>query len=260
MKRHFFGTLSILQIVMLTLLCGCSASTQTTGRGETTSMYTAASLAVQDEAYLAPLAAELEKTYPRNRTINLVCHGHSVPTGYTQTPTVNRLDSYPHLLFIGLCERYPTAVVNVITTSIGGENSVEGARRFERDVLSHRPSMITIDYALNDRRLGLERSERAWRSMIESALAHDIPVILLTPTGDTRSDMQDPNDPLNQHAEQIRRLAAEYKVGLVDSLAVYQEYVANGGELQDLMSSVNHPSRRGHELVAEALMQWFPEP
>ena len=119
----------------------------------------------------------------------------------------------------------PHAVINVITTSIGGENAAEGA----------------------------------WRAMIESALRHDIPVILLTPTGDSRSDMQDVDDPLNQHARQVRRLAAEYKVALADSLAAYQAHIDHGGALADLMSSLNHPSRQGHELVAQALLQWFPQ-
>jgi len=244
-------------IALAAWLAGCSAARTATASRDTPDPQPPVVFTVQDEAYLAPLVEVLKTTYPRNRTINIVCHGHSVPTGYTQTPTINRLDSYPHLLYMALCERYPNAAVNVITTSIGGENAVEGARRFERDVLTHRPDLILIDYALNDRRLGLERAERAWRAMIESALQHDIPVILLTPTGDTRSDMQDSDDPLNQHARQIRQLAAEYKVGLADSLAAYQAHVDQGGKLEDLMSSVNHPSRQGHELVAEAILGWF---
>ena len=31
---------------------------------------------------LAPVVRELEREWPRNRTINIVCHGHSVPAGY----------------------------------------------------------------------------------------------------------------------------------------------------------------------------------
>lgn len=248
-----------LMIALVSCLSGCSTARTNPASRDTPALQTSVEFTVQDEAYLAPLVEALKTTYPRNRTINIVCHGHSVPTGYTQTPTINRPDSYPHLLYMGLCERYPNAAINVITTSIGGENAAEGARRFERDVLTHRPDLILIDYALNDRRLGLERAERAWRAMIESALQHDIPVILLTPTGDTRSDIQDSDDPLNQHARQIRQLAAEYKVGLADSLAAYQAHVDRGGRLEDLMSSVNHPSRQGHALVAEALLQWFAQ-
>ena len=66
-------------------------------------------------------------------------------------------------------------------------------------------------------------------------------------------------DPLNQHAEQIRGLAREHGVGLVDSLAAFKDYVRSGGKLNDLMSQVNHPNRQGHELVAAELLKWFPE-
>jgi lysophospholipase L1-like esterase len=207
--------------------------------------------------YLANLRLELQKTWPTNHTLNIVCHGHSVPAGYARTPEVRTFDAYPHLLQAALCQRYPHAVINVIVTAIGGEQSEQGAARFDRDVLSLRPDLITIDYALNDRRMGLARSEHAWRGMIEKALARHIPVILLTPTADESAHLDDPADPLNQHAVQIRRLAAEYHLALVDSLAQFKDYVHQGGKLADLMAQGNHPNRAGHQLVATQLLNWF---
>lgn len=209
------------------------------------------------ETYLAGLSEEMKVEWPDNRTINIVFHGHSVPAGYFKTPLVNTLNAYPHLLLVGLKERFPHAVINVIVTAIGGESSDSGAKRFEQDVLTHRPDLVFIDYALNDRRLGLEEAKAAWSSMIESAQARNIKVVLLTPTGDQRAKLDDPNDPLIQHAKQIRGLAREYEVGLVDSLALVKEYVANEGSLEDLMSQVNHPNRKGHQQVADALLEWF---
>jgi len=211
--------------------------------------------------YLADLQALMQVQWPRNRTINIVCHGHSVPSGYFQTPTVDTFNAYPHLLHVALKERYPYAVLNVITTSIGGEHAVSGAARFERDVLSLRPDLITIDYSLNDRRAGLERSRAAWSSMIEAAQAQGIPVLLLTPTPDQRNDLFDDDDELNQHAQQVRELAAQYGVGLVDSTQAFQRYVrTEGNELPDVMAQVNHPNRAGHDLVLAELVRWFPQP
>ena len=218
-----------------------------------------ASPAVADRAtYLSDIVALLKKQWPANRTVNIVCHGHSVPAGYFKTPTVDTFNAYPYLLHKRLKDAFPYAVINVIVTAIGGENSEGGARRFDRDVLSHHPNVVTIDYGLNDRRIGLERVRKAWSEMIEKALAAGTKVILLTPTGDLRSKLDDPNDPLNQHAAQIRQLAAQYHVGLVDSLAAFQRYVQNGGVLTDTMSDVNHPNRKGHDLVVESLLLWFP--
>lgn len=216
--------------------------------------------AVADKkAYLKETVVLLKTKWPENRMVHIVCHGHSVPAGFFVTPVVDTFNAYPHLLHQGLKKAFPYAVVNVTVTAIGGEASEAGAARFDRDVLSLRPDVVTIDYALNDRYLGLDKSKKAWTTMIEKAKKAGVKVILLTPTGDTSSKLDDPNDPLNQHAEQIRALAAEHHVGLVDSLALFKQYVKGGGKLEELMSQINHPNRLGHDLVADSLLLWFPK-
>ena len=210
------------------------------------------------QSYLAEVSASLTRHWPTNHTVNIVCHGHSVPAGYFKTPVVDTFNAYPHLLHKALKERYPYAVLNVIVTAIGGENSESGAKRFERDVISLRPEVVTIDYALNDRGIGLARAEAAWRSMITNAVQHGIKVILLTPTPDLKAKLNDLNDPLNQQAEQIRALAKEYGVGLADSLAAFKDAIKNGAKLEELMAQVNHPNRKGHEIVVGELVKWFP--
>jgi acyl-CoA thioesterase-1 len=212
----------------------------------------------QTSTYLAPLIKQLGIKWSANRTINIVCHGHSVPAGYFKTPVVDTFNAYPHLLHQGIKARFPHAVVNVIVTAIGGESSPAGAARFEKDVLSHRPDLVLIDYALNDCGLPLEEARAAWISMIVKARDKGIKVILLTPTADTRVRLDDDHAPINQHAQQVRDLAAQYGVGLADSLAAIKIYLRNGGKLDDLMSQTNHPNRRGHDLVAAALLEWFP--
>ncbi|MCX7048944.1 MAG: SGNH/GDSL hydrolase family protein [Candidatus Sumerlaeota bacterium] len=210
------------------------------------------------KTYLADFTALLRREWPKNRMVSIVCHGHSVPAGYFKTPTVDTFNAYPHLLHKGLKERFPFAVINVTVTAIGGETAERGAQRFDEDVLSLRPDVVTIDYALNDRRIGLEKARQAWVSMIEKAKARKIRIILLTPTPDQSAKLDDPKDPLNQHAEQIRKLAVEYQVALVDSLAAFKKAIKDGAQLSDLMSQVNHPNRAGHELVAQELLRWFP--
>jgi lysophospholipase L1-like esterase len=161
----------------------------------------------------------------------------------------------------GLKERFPNAVINVIVTARGGENSEAGAERFKRDVLCHQPRVVTIDYALNDRQIGLQRAEKAWRSMIEAALSGHVKIILLTPTHDLLTlRTGDPMwaEELPRHAAQVARLAEEYQVGLADSYKAFQAYVDTGGELADLLSHVNHPNSLGHQLVATELLRWFP--
>ena len=214
----------------------------------------------EPHSYLADVLAVLMAQWPENRTVNIVCHGHSVPAGYFATPLVDTFNAYPHLLHAGLKHRFPFAVVNVIVSAIGGEGSASGAERFERDVLCHRPDAITIDYGLNDRGLGLDGAAASWRHMIQAGLAAGRRLILLTPTADaTQAPTYEGADraDLPAHAAQIRDLAAEFSVGLADSFAAFNRY-AEAEDLGDLLSWSNHPNRNGHALVAQQLLRWFP--
>lgn len=211
-------------------------------------------------SYLHDITEILNRHWPDNRTVNIACHGHSVPAGYFATPMVDTFNAYPHLLHVGLKERFPFAVINVIVTAIGGESSESGAARFVEDVLCHRPDVITIDYGLNDRGMGLEKAHAAWSSMIRAGLESGAKILLLTPTADTTQAPTytgEDKSLLTDHAHQIQQLAAQYGVGLVDSLAACQRHTAKG-DLSDILSWTNHPNRVGHTLVARELLRWFP--
>lgn len=204
---------------------------------------------------LSPLSDLMKTAWPKNRAIHVVFHGHSVPAGFHKTPEVKTFESYPHLVHVKLKEQYPHAVINVITTAIGGENSVSGAARFERDVIPLKPDLIFIDYALNDRRLPLEKVEAAWLEMIAAAKKANVPVVLLTPTGDSSAKLENPDDALNQRAELIRKIAAEQKVLLGDVFAAWVAEVKKGTPQTDLLSQVNHPNLKGHTLAAETIFK-----
>lgn len=216
----------------------------------------AATMAWGQTAYLREVIGELEKDWPASRTVNVVFHGHSVPAGYFKTPVVSSLESYPHLVRVGLARRFPHAVINVIVSARGGENSKSGAERFEADVMGHKPDLVLIDYSLNDRRLGLKEAEAAWRKMIERARSAGVKVILLTPTPDLKADLGNPEEPLEQQAAQVRKLAAEYGVGLVDSLELFKK-ARDKDHMGELMSQGNHPNAPGHDLVARGVLEYF---
>ncbi len=211
-----------------------------------------------DIHYLDEELDELSKRWPENRMVNIVCHGHSVPAGYFATPFVDTLHAYPHLLLKLIKERFPFACVNVIVTAIGGENAVSGEKRFEKEVLCHNPDIITIDYALNDRGIGLEKAKKAWESMIETALEHKKKVILLTPTWDNSFYDQNENwNLLKAHAEQVRELAKAYNIGLADSFAAWEKRIEETSDLAQYLSHVNHPTNKGHEIVADEIGRYF---
>lgn len=207
--------------------------------------------------YLSDLKKEMQIEWPKNRTINIVFHGHSVPAGYFKTPVVNTLAAYPALVLKKIKTQYPYAVVNVINTSIGGENSISGAKRFDNEVLNHQPDVLFIDYALNDIGAGLEESYKAWDEMIKKAKRENIKIILLTPSPDQRVDYADASNELKKHSDQIIRLANENQVGLVDSYQAFEFLYPKKNKLKKYMSQVNHPNKKGHELIAEEIIKYF---
>jgi hypothetical protein len=127
-------------------------------------------------------------------------------------------------------------------------------------VLALKPDVVFIDYALNDRGVGLEKAEGAWRSMIDACVQKNVRVVLLTPTPDTRENILDDNATLVAHAAQVRKLAAEYRIPVIDSYAAFRKRAESGADISALMSQINHPNRQGHEIVAGLLDGLFTEP
>jgi len=203
--------------------------------------------------YLADFKQQLGLKWPNNKTMNVVFHGHSVPSGYFKTPVANTLAAYPHLFLKFLKDKYPTAVVNSITTSIGGEQSEQGAKRFKYDVLVMKPDLLFIDYALNDRGIGLERTEKAWRSMIEQALAAKVKTVLLTPTPDLKEDILSDHAPLVEYTQLIKKLGQEYHIPVVDVYNHFKELKKSGVDINAMMAQNNHPNELGHQEVLKEI-------
>lgn len=198
---------------------------------------------------------QLGESWPANRTINVVWHGHSVPAGYHVTPEVKPFESYPFMVHQGVKHRFPTAVINNLTTAIGGENSVRGAQRFTRDALSRDPDLLFIDYAINDRGLAVADVERAWCSMIEETVRRGVALVLITPTGTDVDDLADPGNVLAVRAELIRGLGRRHQVPVADVSAAWQEVIDSGTGQQTLLAQGNHPNRAGHEIAAAEILR-----
>ncbi len=219
------------------------------------------------QKYLSEISQEMKVKWPKNRTINLVFHGHSVPSGYFVTPNVNKINSYPVVALKKIKEKFPYAVINSITTSIGGEHAEKGANRLKRDVLNHKPDVLFIDYALNDRSLGLTRAKKAWEKMITEAKKHTftgddgkkhkIKIVLMTPTPDLNEKILSDSSLLFQHATQIRQLAKKHKVGLFDSFGIFRNIARKKGPINSYMAQKNHINQKGHTAIGNAIATFF---
>ena len=203
---------------------------------------------------MAEVVRDLKVAWPKNQTVNIIAFGHSVPAGYAITPEVRKKDAYPRLLEDALADRYPHAVLNVITSGVGGENSTQGLARFQRDVLDHHPRVVLIDFALNDRPLGVEVAKGNLAKIVDGVRSAGACPVLLTPTWDEQASPNQPGDALGEQAAMIRGLAKELGVPLADSLAAFAAY---RGDRHLLMAQFNHPNKDGHKIVLSQIMPLF---
>lgn len=218
-------------------------------------------MAADKNIYLESLVRDLQKIWPDNRSITIVCHGHSIPCGYMAENVTRFMDAYPHLLHAKLAERFPHSVINVIVTAIGGENSVSGSKRFKEDVLSFRPDLITIDYGRNDMFLSEDEMRMAWANMMQEAAAAGCKTLLITPAPDCgRIYYEESARKLSdkEMAEIIRKTADEFSAGLVDAYGAFEKLFSQGHTRSEYAVSVNHLNRRGHEIIADGIMEWIP--
>jgi arylsulfatase A-like enzyme/lysophospholipase L1-like esterase len=210
-----------------------------------------------DTGYLANVIAELKKKWPKNRLVNLVFHGHSVVAGYSTASNIMTFHSYPMLVLKGVTEKYSTVPVNCIRTAIGGENAAQGEKRFDSTVLNHQPDVLFIDYGLNDRYIGIEKSHKAWESMIQKALAKNIKTILLTPTPDLTEDITSDTALLAKHTAMIIDLGKKYNLPVIDSYQLFKKMALAGNDLKPFMAQNNHINEKGHQLVADEICKLF---
>ena len=134
---------------------------------------------------------------------------------------------------------------------------MQGETRFQKDVLSHKPDVVFIDYALNDRRNGLEKSKIAWESMINQALKANVKVVLLTPTPDTSEDIKNTSTPLAQHSQQIIELGKQYNIPVIDSYGTFKKIAEKEQGLSKYMAQPNHINGLGHSIVADLFKPIF---
>ena len=81
MNNMFFNFTKKRITSLLILLIGCS--------------YAQSQSIASSITYLDSIKQELSVKWPNNHTINLVFHGHSVPTGYGLSGVTDRLNAYP---------------------------------------------------------------------------------------------------------------------------------------------------------------------
>lgn len=101
--------------------------------------------------YIKYRGNDLSNTYAKLKNgeeVNILYYGGSVTNGYGASDAEKT--SWRALVGRWLVENFPNATVNNINVSYGGTGSFFGAYRLNEEVISKKPDLIFIEFAIND--------------------------------------------------------------------------------------------------------------
>jgi lysophospholipase L1-like esterase len=184
--------------------------------------------------------------------VKVVCFGDSVTGLYYHTGGVR---AYTDFLGIALRRLYPKAKIEMINAGISGHTTDNGLARMEKDVIFHRPDIVTVMFGLND--LGKNGKLEAYRAnlgrIVDRVRAAGGETILCTPNSVITTERR-PFEGLVKYCEVVREVAAAKRVPLCDSFAGFEKLRAEDELAWRLtLSDEIHPNAGGHKKIAEQI-------
>ena len=154
--------------------------------------------------------------------------------------------------------RYPKAAITVRNAGVGGSDSLEGAKRYDRDVLRWNPDAVFVEFAVNDRNfdrtIPMERIvHKTWRKDPRIDL-----VFFYTLDKSHLESYRAGNLPFAAACHE--KVAAFYGIPSVGT-AFHAAEKINSGTMrwQDFSGDTCHPKAAGYRLFAEAFALALPE-
>lgn len=183
--------------------------------------------------------------------VTIVCLGDSVTGVYYHT---GGRRAYPEMLELAIRKAVPQAQVKVVNAGLSGHSTTEGLARLDRDVLQHKPDLVTISFGLNDvTRVPEEQFVANLRKLVERCRAAKARVVLCTPNAVITTGSR-PVEKVARYCDRIRELGRTLNVPVCDQYAAGESLRANDAWAWRLtMSDEIHPNMDGHKRMAEAL-------
>ena len=185
-------------------------------------------------------------------------------------------NGYHHHLARLLATLYPNVPVNIVNAGVSGGNAPHGLDRLERDVLSHKPDLTVVCFALNDCGGGQDRLEiylQALEGIFKQVKESGSELIFMTPNmmntyvtygltdkfilGAAERCAKNQNEGvLDLYINAAKELCAKMDVTVCDCYAKWQTMYRNGVDVTQLLANkINHPTREMNMLFAVSLLE-----
>ena len=154
--------------------------------------------------------------------------------------------------------------VVIVKAGIGGNDSGQGLKRIDKDVMAHKPDLVVIMFGVNDENKKGESNQvppveyRAnFEQMIAKVKAAGGQMILMT-TSMKNTGWSATRGNLNEYAAVIRDLAKAHNLCCVDNFAAWENLPKRGYHYMIYLGTcINHPVDLGHQLFFEGLKTAF---
>jgi lysophospholipase L1-like esterase len=179
---------------------------------------------------------------------------------------------YSTYIELYLTTRFPSGKMAFYNAGIGGDTATGGARRFATQVLAEKPTIVTIDFGMNDGGYGgfdqgkADQFIRQTEQMLAMAKKAGVRVALISPNA-----VEVRNNPTRKTYLEtqlkfyapLKELAAKYDVQFVDQYAltrtVLEKLAADDAKVKPFPDSV-HTGRAGGLLMAHAILAGLHAP
>lgn len=147
-----------------------------------------------------------------------------------------------------------------INSGIGGNRIYDLEERFEKDVLSHKPDVVSFLVGINDtwRRYdsgtvsSIEDFSASYRRMLTKLKDANIPVIICEPfLQNVPSDRSSWREDLSPRIDAIRQIAIDFSAVYVPLDGIFASKAAQISP-EILLPDGVHPSLLGHKIIAQA--------
>jgi lysophospholipase L1-like esterase len=176
---------------------------------------------------------------------------------------------YSNYVEMWTVSRFPSWNISFRNVGIGGDRSTGGNNRFARDVLSHKPTAMTVDFGMNDGNYrafdeaGYKTYTDGLKGMAEGAKAANIRVAWLTPSpiekGEDGPAIQGYNETLEKYSAGVKQLAEAYGASFVDQfhpfVAAQDKARAASPKNRIGGGDAVHPGPPGQALMAWAILK-----
>jgi acyl-CoA thioesterase-1 len=194
---------------------------------------------------------KLEKTINKLKTcksLKIVALGDSLTYGWMVEK------GYLEFFEESISIRYPESIIEIVNRGVPGDTAKGGLLRLAGHVISAKPDLVLVQFALNDAFTGhpVSQFKENISSIITGIKANTSAEILLV----TSSALEGADkDIAGKYYSALSDIATDKGIPIALTHEYWEQKIAQGTEFETLVQSDRiHPSEEGYRLMAEAII------